>query len=425
MADELKIACIGAGSSGAGHIVLLEQYEPGCVVAFCDIDRTRFDKIIGGYLAGSAAAESGDFRTDGVSLRADLADIPFYTDPDEMLDKADIDTVIIASWCSTHYEMVEKCARRNLNILLEKPIAITGTDVDKCWALLKDYPKVATVNFTMRGAPATLAAAGHIRAGTIGDVVSVQYVNNVHYGDGYFRSWMRTREKIGSLLLQKATHDFDVINTIIGRTPVSVAAFGSRLVYGGDMPNDLTCDVCDRKDTCPMSVYRLQQEGARPMSSGKGEKCVYASEIDIDDNHTVIINYEGGVTASYSQSFCAPQRGGRRGGFFIGTAGTMELQYYGEFVETPEGEALVGNSRIDIMQRLAKSESSIREVYDWTGESHFGGTKPGMRAKLDLLHSRPTDVENTIREGYISTKMCIAAEESIETGRVVELDLDL
>ncbi len=88
MADELKIACIGAGSSGAGHIVLLEQYEPGCVVAFCDIDRTRFDKIIGGYLAGSAAAESGDFRTAGVTLRADLADIPFYTDTDKMLEKA-------------------------------------------------------------------------------------------------------------------------------------------------------------------------------------------------------------------------------------------------------------------------------------------------------------------------------------------------
>jgi len=422
---DLKIACIGTGSSGTGHVILLEQYAPGSVVAFCDIDRTLFDRIVDAYLSGDIAKEAGDFHADAIGLRSDLKDLPYYTDPDEMFAREEINTVVVSTYCCAHYEMVEKCVKHNMNILLEKPIAITEDEIEKCMKLLKGYPKVATVNFTMRGAPVSRAAKNHVRNGTIGKMVSVQYVNNVHYGDGYFRNWMRTREKVGDLFLQKATHDLDIINSIIGLKPVSIAAFGSRLVYGGDMPNDLTCDDCDRKMTCPMSIYKLQMEAGKPLRPKNKRLCVYAEEIDIDDNQTVIIQYEGGVTASYSQTFNAPQQGGQRGGYFIGTDGIMHLRYYGDFVETPQGQTLVGNSQIDITRYHEKAGSRIHEVYDWADHGHFDGTEYGMLAKLDLLAGRPTDVENSIEEGYISAKMCLAAQKSIETHEVVDLKLNL
>jgi predicted dehydrogenase len=422
---DLKIASIGTGSSGAGHLIMLEQYAPGSVVAFCDLDRTRFDTIVGAALGGAAATEAGDFKTETTGLRPDFKDLPYNTDPDEMFAREEINTVVISTYCCSHYEMVEKCVKHNMHILLEKPIAITEDEVEKCMRLLKDYPRVATVNFTMRGAPVSRAARKHVRNGTIGKMVSAQYVNNVHYGDGYFRGWMRTSEKAGDLLLQKATHDFDIMNSIIGLKPVSIAAFGSRLVYGGDMPNDLTCDDCDRKTTCPMSIYKLQMEAGKPLPSRDHRLCVYAEEIDIDDNQTVIIQYEGGVTASYCQTFNAPQQGGQRGGYFIGTDGIMHLRYYGDFTETPQGEIIIGNSQIEITRYHEKAGSRIHEIYDWHGHAHFDGTEYGMLAKLDLLAGRPTETENTIEEGYISAKMCLAAQQSIETHQVVDLELNL
>jgi len=388
-----RIACIGAGSSGTGQMIADES--------------------------------AGDFKTDATDLRKDFLELPFYTDPEEMFAKEDIDTVIIATHCSAHYEMVERCVEHSVNIFLEKPIAITQEDVEACWRLLRDYSHVVTVNFTMRGAPVSLAARKHVQDGTIGKVVSVQYVNNVHYGDSYFRGWMRTRDKIGSLLLQKATHDFDIINSVIGLRPVSMAAFGSRRVYGGEESDALTCDECERKCTCPMSIYRLDLDAGRGLPPPHKRQCVYAQEIDIDDNQAVIIQYEGGVTASYGQTFNAPTQGGQRGGYFIGTEGIMQLSYYGDFVESPEGQKLVGNSRIDITRYHQKPGSRIHEVYDWWGHDHFDGTEFGIAAKLDLLHGRPTEVGNTIEEGYISAKMCLAAQESIEKGVVIELDLDL
>jgi predicted dehydrogenase len=423
--EKLRIACIGAGCSGVGQMILLEKFEHGCCIAFCDLSRKYFDATVEGYFSKGESAFAGDFKTDATDLRDDFRNLPFYTNVDEMFAKEDINTAIIATYCKSHSEMVEKCVKYGVNILLEKPIAITEEDVENVWKLLKDYPKVATVNFTMRGAPVSVAAKRHVQSGDIGKMVSVQYVNNVHYGDYYFRRWMRTKENIGNLFLQKATHDFDIINSVIGLKPISIAAFGSRLVYGGEMPNELTCDICEKNMICSMSVHRRHLYAARPLTAKHERKCVYAKEIDIDDNQVVIIQYEGGVTASYSQSFNAPSQGGRRGGTFIGTEGIMNLEFYGDYVENhARHEIIIGNSQIDITQINAKPGSKIHEVYDWVGQGHFDGNEFGMIAKLDLLHGGESDVAGSIKEGYISAKMCLAAQKSIETGEVVKLNLN-
>ena len=423
MNEKYKVACIGTGSSGAGHLILMEGFCPGSVVAFCDLDRSKFGEMVKTHLAGAKQNAGGQYTVEA-ELREDFADLPFYTDPEEMFAKEDIDTVVIASYCATHAEMVERCVAHGMNILLEKPIATTREDIEKVWQLVKDYPKVATVNFTMRGAPVSVAARQHVLNGDIGQLVSIQYVNNVHYGDGYFRNWMRTRKDAGNLLLQKATHDLDIMNHVTGLDPVSIAAFGSRLVYGGDMPNDLTCDVCEKKSTCPQSIYRRQLEGSRPLPGENRRKCVFAKEIDIDDNQVLIIQYEGGVTASYSQSFNAPTQGGQRGGYFIGTEGIMHLKYYGKFTQGPAGEILIGESHIDLTRHDGQPGSSVHEVYDWAGRSHFDGTERTFLGKLDLLAGRPTSVAGTMREGYVSAMMCLAAQESIEQGRIIPLNLD-
>jgi predicted dehydrogenase len=422
--QDFKIACIGAGNSGTGHMIWFEQRIPGSIVAFCDLNRNIFDKVLDGYL-GTDENIAGDFKQDASGISASFRNLPFYTDADEMFDNEDINTVMICTSCDAHAQMVEKAVKRDMNILLEKPIAIIESDVDHVWVLLKDYPKVATVNFTMRGAPVSLAAKQHVTNGTIGKIVSVQYINNVHYGDVYFRNWMRTRERVGDLWLQKATHDFDIINSIIDLKPVSVAAFGSRLVYGGDESNDLTCDECDKKWTCPMSIYRLQFDAAKPLPPKHLRKCVYAKEIDIDDNQTAIFKYEDGINVSYSQSFNAPQQAGQRGGYFIGTEGIMHLKYYNEFVETTQGQMIAGSSSIEITRYHQKPSSRIHEIYDWAGHSHFDGTEYVYEAKLALLEGQETEVKNTVKEGYISAKMCLAAQKSIEKEQIIPINLKL
>ncbi|MBT3376025.1 MAG: Gfo/Idh/MocA family oxidoreductase [Lentisphaerae bacterium] len=421
MSLELRVGVIGAGSSGCGHMFNLEYFSPGCIKSFCDVTRENFDRIVGATVGGAANA-AGDFRADPRQVRPSLRDIPFYTDPEEMIVKEKLNVVTINTFCRDHFDMVKLAVKHNQHILLEKPIAIDADDIEATWELLADYPKVATVNFTMRGAPVTLAARDHIQThGTIGDIVQVQYVNNVHYGDNYFRGWMRRSENVGDLFLQKATHDFDIINTLIGLTPRRVAAFGSRKVYGGSRPNELTCAECDDKWTCSKSLYRANLDGGRSGSGPKHQSCVFADEIDIDDNQTVIFQYDGGVNVSYSQSFFAPPGGGQRGGYFVGSEGILRLHYYHKFADAGEGHTASGASSIEITQRLEKPRSRKLEVYDWAGASHFDGTRYGFAGKLELIRGGQSDVAGSIREGYVSAKMCLAAQQSIETGQVVDL----
>jgi predicted dehydrogenase len=426
MKEKLKVACIGTGAAGTGHMIRLEKYLPGCCVAFSDMDRGIFDKIVAGYLGEGDLSLAGDLKSEVFALRPEFRDLPFYRDPEEMLQKEDINTVIIASYCSNHAEAVETCVRHGVNVLLEKPIAIKEADVRKVWELLRDYPKVVTVNFSLRGSPVAESARRHIQNGAIGRIVSVQYVNNVHYGDLYFRKWMRTRKNVGSMLLQKATHDLDLINYFIGLVPQTVAAFGSRLVYGGDMPNDLTCDVCDLKMTCPMSIYRRKLDASVPIAPPERRLCVFAKEIDIDDNQVLAIKYEGGVTASYAQSFNAPHGSARRGGSFIGTEGTLDFEFYNQFDEHPETRAYVkGTSRIEITRFNDKPGSSVKEVHDWANIGHFGSSEYLVEGLIKLLSGEESHINANIRDGYISAIMCLAAEQSIETEKMVKLKLDL
>ena len=422
---KLRIACIGAGAAGTGHMVRMEKYLPGSCVAFSDVDRSTFDKIVAAYLGKGDMALAGDLKSEPFELRRNFRDLPYYRDPEEMLQKEDINTVIIASYCSNHAQAVETCVRHGVNIFLEKPIAITEADVIKVWTLLRDYPKVVAVNFSLRGSPVVESARRHIRNGDIGKIVSVQFVNNVHYGDLYFRKWMRTQKNVGSLLLQKATHDLDLINYFIGLKPETVAAFGSRLVYGGDMPNDLTCDACDRKMSCPMSIYRRKLDAGKPLLPPELRLCVYAKEIDIDDNQVLAIKYEGGVTASYSQTFNAPFSGGQRGGYFIGTEGILDFRLYGEFEEHPNTGAFVkGTSTIRITRFNDKPGSSLVETHDWADVGHMGSSEYLALGLIKLLQGGESHINANIRDGYISAMMCLAAEKSIKTEQMVKLNLD-
>lgn len=252
--NEIRMGLVGAGNAGMGHLLRYEKMIPGCAVAFCDPDRTRFDEIAGLYLRGDDTKTAGDLRNEAFPLRQEFGDLPHFTTISEMIRKQNVNVVVIASPDHAHAANVRECVGKGVHILLEKPIAITRQDVLEVYELLKDYPRVATVNFSLRGSPVTESARNHLRSGTIGKIVSVQWCNHVPYGDVYFRNWMRTSEKVGSLLLQKATHDLDLINDFLGLEPEMVFATGSRRYYGGDMPDDLTCDTCDQSRSCPMSL---------------------------------------------------------------------------------------------------------------------------------------------------------------------------
>jgi UDP-N-acetylglucosamine 3-dehydrogenase len=102
-----RIGLVGIGSMGYMHLKLLASGELGneaILAAACDVD---------GKALGKA-------RELGVTK--------LYKDYDEMLEKEGLDAVIIATPPYLHREQAVKALRRNLYVLLEKPMGVTLED---------------------------------------------------------------------------------------------------------------------------------------------------------------------------------------------------------------------------------------------------------------------------------------------------------
>ncbi len=96
----LNMAVIGVKGVGRQHIAGIVQHVRAHLVAVADLD----------VESGRAAAEKNQAR--------------FYSDYSEMLEKEQLDAVVIATPHHLHAPMTIDALQANLNVLVEKPLAI-------------------------------------------------------------------------------------------------------------------------------------------------------------------------------------------------------------------------------------------------------------------------------------------------------------
>ena len=186
-------------------------------------------------------------------------DVKFYSDADEMLKNEKLDGVCIGTRCNlhTHYAMI--VAKYNIPLFLEKPVCITYEELNN----LKSIPYMnekTIVSFPLRLSNMCVYVKNIIDSGRLGEITQVQAYNNVTYGRGYFHLWYRDDNVTGGLFLQKATHDLDYINYLLGDVkPVCVSAMESKQIYKGNKPAGLKCKDCDERQTCQESDINIKK----------------------------------------------------------------------------------------------------------------------------------------------------------------------
>jgi predicted dehydrogenase len=151
-----------------------------------------------------------------------------------------------------------------------------------------------------------------VDSGAIGKVRAVWVRHFVGMGSFYyFHDWHGVKRNTNSLLLQKGSHDIDMIHWITGKYTRRVSAFGSLDMFGGSHPDDLTCPECTDKDTCNESS-----------SDPRLCQCAFRREIDVEDNYVSIMEMEDGVKTCYLE--CHFSADHQRNYVFIGTQGQVE-----------------------------------------------------------------------------------------------------
>jgi predicted dehydrogenase len=237
-----------------------------------------------------------------------------------------IDAAIVTTPDDTHAAVALPLLEAGIAVYLEKPMAITVEDCDRLLTAADRTGTPLYVGHNMRHMGFVTQMKALIDAGAIGEVKSIWCRHFVgDGGDYYFKDWHAERAHVGSLLLQKASHDLDVIHWLAGRYTRRVTAFGALTVYGG---------VADRGTHDGELMHEWFSYANWPPEAQTGLNPV----IDVEDVSMMLMDLGDGVTASYEQCHFTPDYW--RNYTVIGTRGRLE-----NFGDTPGGVIRVWNRR--------------------------------------------------------------------------------
>lgn len=105
------------------------------------------------------------------------AAVKFYGDYIHMLDEAKPQAVIITTENDKHLEIVRECAKRHINVSMEKPMAINAADAREMERLANNAGIKLMVNYWNAWVPSSHALFHRVKDGDIGPVhkIIVQY----------------------------------------------------------------------------------------------------------------------------------------------------------------------------------------------------------------------------------------------------------
>ncbi len=385
--DTLKIGVIGCGVRARAMLPLMlknEQDVPVELTAICD---RRDPETIRQELLEKAQIDASGAR--------------FYRDADEMLEKEAFDGVVIGTHCSAHTDYAMKVLARKIPLFLEKPVATNMED----WQVLKNAYEAAgtevVVSFPLRVSAMVQQVRQLIRQLEIGPIQHIAAFNYPTYGGDYYHNWYRDEEETGGLFLQKATHDLDYLNHILGLRPVELCAMTSKQIMKGDKPAGLKCADCPEKLTCPEGPNQTLSRG----DYIHGEYCCYAQDTGNEDSGTVIVRYETGMHMVYTQNFFTRNaHDARRGAIIAGEGGTLEFDW----------------NTNEIIVRKHYTPGEIRCKVETVGV-HGGGDRRLAENFVGVMLGTQKS-QTPLEQGLLSAYMCMMAKASAQNHSFVKLE---
>ena len=196
----IKLGILGAGRIGQIHINNAAANRHIELVAISDPFKPDLESFCAGY--GCAAV----------------------TDFNDLLERDDIDGVVIATPTDTHLDLIEKAVEQGKAVLCEKPLDLDIDKARKMLGRLRDAKRIM-LGFNRRFDPDFAALKHGLDTGQIGDLRQVLITSR--------DPGMQPAEYLkhsGGIFRDMVIHDFDMARFMLGEEPVAVSAFGSRLV---------------------------------------------------------------------------------------------------------------------------------------------------------------------------------------------------
>jgi myo-inositol 2-dehydrogenase/D-chiro-inositol 1-dehydrogenase len=202
MTASIGFGVVGLGRIGAFHANSLQHAVSGAHLVAAAVDAAH----------RAALLDSGG------------APCPLEENIEALLDRSDVDAVVIASPAVVHHEHIVAAAAAGTPIFSEKPLAVSVAEAESAASAVQAAGVPFQIGFQRRYDRGYARARDLIASGAIGDVEMFRGMSCDRLGPLEF---LRTS---GGLFLDLASHDFDAARFLTGEEVTEAFAIGAVLV---------------------------------------------------------------------------------------------------------------------------------------------------------------------------------------------------
>lgn len=160
---------------------------------------------------GATLAAASDPDPQARARAQKIVRVPIVESSDDLLARNDIDAVVICAPTHLHATLATSALAAGKHVFLEKPIATTAADSRKAVDAAERSDVTAMVGFNRRLHPLFEQARALIAAGDIGSIRAAQTAFCEPMSVSEMTPWRRCRSTGGGVLLDLASHHFDLI----------------------------------------------------------------------------------------------------------------------------------------------------------------------------------------------------------------------
>lgn len=418
----VRIAIAGVGSRGknAYGLELLNMKDRAKVVAVADIDPERL------ALAGDAHGVPDEMR---------------FPSAEAMLTMPRLaDAMLVCTQDRQHVPHAVAALKKGYDVMMEKPISPKLEDLQEITKVARENGRRVVVCHVLRYTPFFQTIKKTIDSGVLGEVVSIQALENVRYwhqAHSFVRGNWRREEDTSPMILAKCCHDLDYLVWLCGRKCERVSSYGSLMYFKeSNAPEGaaLRCTQgCKAKDGCPYDAEKIyltnkdtgilcgnvewpvdvlaenptEEKVRHAIETGPYGRCVFHCDNDVVDHQIVNMQMEGGASLSLTMS-AFTSIGGRT----IKVMGTLG-DLWGDMHEN--------KIRIGVFGKEPQVIDLGKEEKDFAG--HGGGDRLLMEQFVDLMQGKEPDGTITTLETSVESHLvALAAEKSrLENGESIEI----
>lgn len=390
-----------------------------------------------------AVADISKEKVEAVAAEHNIPSNMCFSSAEELIEQEKLaDVLFLCTQDRQHVPQAIPALKKGYHILLEKPISPL---LDECREIVKvanEYNRQVSVCHVLRYTPFFQKIKEIITSGKIGEVISIQAIENVaywHQAHSFVRGNWRRADETSPMILAKCCHDMDILIWLMDKKCTKVSSFGDLSFFKKDKaPKGSTAMClggCAVKETCPYDAEKIyltnNHTGLIPcgpkwpnnivalnpttesiteaLKTGPYGRCVFHCDNDVVDHQVVNLEMEDKSTVNFTM--CAFTNKCSRHIKVMGTMGEIDASMETNIIQLSE---FGKDSEFIDVNKLASDLSG-----------HGGGDNRLVLDFINLVQSETslgtalTSVNRSVESHFIA----LAAEESrLNGGKSIDLN---